>query len=387
MKMVVISHKICWRDPSNNELFATDGGFPSQIRALSELFDQTTLVVPVLEGPAPPGSQALSGHRLTIRPLGRLPRNLLARRLAYALWLPRYGPAIWRACRNADCVHALIPGDIGTFGLLAALAQRKPLFVRYCGDWRRQTTLAQHIWKRLLERCAGGRTVVIATGQHARPPSRRNRKISWIFATSLSKAEIAAHGHPRAHLPSTIPRIIVVCRLERSKGIHLLIDSIPHLAERLPGVRLDVVGDGRELPALRKRVSELDVGKRVTFHRQVNRDRVMELLGKADLFCFPSESEGFPKAVVEALACGLPVVGFPISVLPQLATAGCAVLIDERSPQSIARAVCECLSDTGKYVAMSAIAVKTAANFSLEHWQEEIRDALESAWQPLRESA
>jgi glycosyltransferase involved in cell wall biosynthesis len=101
--------------------------------------------------------------------------------------------------------------------------------------------------------------------------------------------------------------------------------------------------------------------------------------------CFPSASEGFPKAVLEALACGLPVVATPVSVLPLLLEDGAGVLISEPTPEAVAFAVRDVLSSPEKYAAHSARALAVASGFSLEHWQKEIGAALQVAWgQPLK---
>ena len=54
---------------------------------------------------------------------------------------------------RADAVHVAIPGDVGTIGLVAALVLRKPMFVRYCGNWNSQkstrSVFAAGSWKRL----------------------------------------------------------------------------------------------------------------------------------------------------------------------------------------------------------------------------------------------
>ena len=110
----------------------------------------------------------------------------------------------------------------------------------------------------------------------------------------------------------------------------------------------------------------------------------MQLLKRADLFCFPTtSSEGFPKAVLEALACGLPVVSTRVSVLGELVGAGGGTLLDDATPTEVARGIRWCLADVERYEALSSAAVRTAAQYSLERWRDTIASFLTPGWGPL----
>jgi glycosyltransferase involved in cell wall biosynthesis len=109
---------------------------------------------------------------------------------------------------------------------------------------------------------------------------------------------------------------------------------------------------------------------------------------QADLFCFPTvSSEGFPKVVIEAMACGLPVITTKISSLPQLIGSRCGVLIDKATPLILANAVRQCLIDQEKYQRMSEQAAITAKQYSLEKWREVIGRELSATWGQLRSNA
>jgi hypothetical protein len=51
MKLLIVLHKLCWRTSHSSSGFASDGGFSDQIKYLSNLFDQTTVLVPVKSNP------------------------------------------------------------------------------------------------------------------------------------------------------------------------------------------------------------------------------------------------------------------------------------------------------------------------------------------------
>jgi len=267
--------------------------------------------------------------------------------------------------------------------MLLAYVLRKPLFVRYCGNWFAQTTPAQHFWKWFMERSAGGRNVMMATGGDSRPPSDRNPAARWIFSTTLTVNELRELQRGRMRRARPAARLITVCRQEAGKGTELLIDSMPLIRRDHPDAHLDIVGDGEALPELRARAAASSAADRIHFHGSVDHDTVLDLLRGADLFCYPTATEGFPKAVLEALACGLPVVTTKVSVLPHLVNE-CGVLLDAVTPQALSQAVSTCLSEPHAYETMSIRAMERAQAYSLERWRDTIGDTLRSAWGPLQ---
>lgn len=385
MKLVVISHKPCWRSATSPSGYATDGGFPIQMRALAELFDGTTIVVPVsadgfLEGGAP-----LAGPGLSVVPLTPPPGAGAMRKVLFPLWVARNAPVLVREVRRSDAVHAPIPGDVGTAGILVALLLRKKLFVRHCGNWLLQKTAADRFWKWLMEQFAGRERPMLATGGASAPPSRRNEHIAWVFSSSLTERELAARGRAREGFGSEGPRLLIACRQERDKGIGAAIGSLLLVRQSFPGATLEVVGDGSALEEFRSLARHLGLGEAVSFRGKLDHEGVLDRMSRADLFCYPTQSsEGFPKVVLEAMACGLPVVATPVSVLPRLLAGGAGVVVPESSPDAVAKGVLSCLSDAEVYRGMSRAAVATARSYSLESWRDAIGARLAGAWGPLK---
>jgi glycosyltransferase involved in cell wall biosynthesis len=354
------------------------------MQAISELFDETRLLIPVTQIAHPVGEVGISGKMLSVIPLTAPSGKDSERKLLLVPWLFKSFPRILRELRRADAVHTPIPSDIGTIGLLLAMILGKPLLVRHCGNWALRRTIAEHFWRWLLERTAGDRTVVLATGGAETRPSERNPNIRWIFSTSLREFELQGCASVRTDFTKNGPRLIIACRQERAKGTGVVIESLSLLEHEYPEVSLDVVGDGSALADFQKLAEECSVAHRVRFHGKVDHAGVMQLLKSADLFCFPTtSSEGFPKAVLEALACGLPVVSTRVSVLGELVGAGGGTLLVDATPAEVARAIRWCLADVARYEQLSSAAIRTAAQYSLERWRDTIASFLTPGWGPL----
>jgi hypothetical protein len=357
------------------------------MRALSQLFQATRVVVPCTRSGTRVGEIPLTGQNLTIVPL-TLPLGVgLRRKLALPFWIFRNGATLLREAIEAQSVHAVIPGDIGTLGMLLAWALQKPLLVRHCGNWFVQRTTAERFWRWFIERFAGGRNVMLVTGGGPSGPSSRNEHVHWVFSTSLTAAELVAWACVRDGAPQDGPRLITVARQDPEKGTEVVIRSLPLILDDYPDAKLHVVGDGPVLGAMRRLAAALGVERRVIFHGQLDHDQVLCQLRAAHLFCQTSASEGFPKAVLEALACGLPAITTRVSVLPQLLATGCGLLLEETSPEAVARAVRVCLRDPLRYRTMSERAVRTARDYSLERWRDMIGGFVHPAWGPLVDDA
>jgi len=354
--------------------------------ALSELFDQTTIVVPVHKTLASSGTSPLIGHNLSVRALGHPHGLRLRRKLSLLLWMPRNLPRIWDAIRRADAVHTPVPGDIGLIGILFSLLQRKPLFVRHCGLWSSTGRFSRRFLIWLLEQIAGGKNVVLATGGGSQPPSTHNPTIQWIFATSMSEDTMQRIPKKTPWQPGQPLRLITVARQEPGKNTGKIIRALSILHNSFSDITLDVVGTGSALPALRALTAELKLTDRVTFHGQLSREEVMKALSQSHVFCFPTDSEGFPKAVHEALSWGLPVITTSVSVLPMLIGTENGILLDSIEPETIASAIEELLSDGVRLAKIVRNTQRTARTYSLESWREYVGKHLQAAWnKPLKE--
>ena len=115
--------------------------------------------------------------------------------------------------------------------------------------------------------------------------------------------------HLRAALRLGDRRVVMTAaRLVPIKNVRLLLDAVAIVRERIAGVHLVIVGDGPEAVALRHQAGALDMSDAVTFAGYVPHAETPGFYRAADVFALSSDFDNSPNVVLEAMACGLPVV-------------------------------------------------------------------------------
>jgi glycosyltransferase involved in cell wall biosynthesis len=109
------------------------------------------------------------------------------------------------------------------------------------------------------------------------------------------------------------------------KGTEVLLDAVYELHRRGAAVKLRIVGDGRLLAHYQRQCEALGLSRVVEFAGQQDRAGVHAALDSAHLFVLPSLTEGLPRALLEAMARGLPAIATNVGGVPELLPSECLV--------------------------------------------------------------
>lgn len=144
----------------------------------------------------------------------------------------------------------------------------------------------------------------------------------------------------RHSIGAECPVLVFVGRFDSQKDPLLLLEAAGALQSMGRDFHLLMVGDGILRTAVRERITARSLGSRVTLAGVLGREEIAAMLRGADAFVLSSAYEGMPIAVLEALACGLPVVATDVGELHRVVTPGVnGQRVAERSAAALARAI------------------------------------------------
>jgi glycosyltransferase involved in cell wall biosynthesis len=134
--------------------------------------------------------------------------------------------------------------------------------------------------------------------------------------------------------------LIYIGRFEREKGITKLAHALTRLVKRQPDVRVRLIGDGSLYDDVEHILREGGAHEQVELTGWVDHDEIPSYLAESRLLVLPSESEGVPKTVLEAMACGTVPVATPVGGIPDIITDGeTGMLLADNNPATIACAL------------------------------------------------
>lgn len=185
---------------------------------------------------------------------------------------------------------------------------------------------------------------------------------------------------PQVLADLTAPRetriVLAVARLVPRKNMSRLLDAFAQLADAFPDWCLHIVGDGPLRQPIEQKANDLGLDGRVVFAGE--HDNVYPFYAAADLFVIPSLFESFSITICEAMAHGLPGVGFRIceGVAEQIVHGETGLLCDGDSPEALAAALRQLMEDQGTRQKMG----ENARRLFLERFAN---DVVHDQWEAL----
>jgi glycosyltransferase involved in cell wall biosynthesis len=136
-----------------------------------------------------------------------------------------------------------------------------------------------------------------------------------------------------------------ICVLRPEKRVDLLLKAFARVRSFLPGMKLLIVGSGPVLPQLEALRDELGIAGDCVF--EPSKSEVAPWMRALDIYVMCSETESFPNALLEAMACGRAVVGSRVGGVPELITDGASgLLFESKNVEALSTALQKLIADS-----------------------------------------
>jgi len=133
-------------------------------------------------------------------------------------------------------------------------------------------------------------------------------------------------------------QLVAVGTLKWQKGYEYLLQSVQGVFSRYPEHKLVIIGDGSLRNQLEELADKLGIANKVELLKKLTNEQVAMVLNESSIFVMSSVSEGFPKALVEAMACGTPVVATDVGSCREIIN-GVGFIVKPRDPEGFKKAL------------------------------------------------
>lgn len=272
--------------------------------------------------------------------------------------------------------------DIVVYVLASIFASRSKLVFRSCNYFSEAYPNTQCVSARMLLRAYRHSKLIVCSTEAMRRDfiahdSRLEKNIvvipNPVDITELVHRAMGAVSHPWL-MDDDLVVFVSVAKLKAQKNIALLLRAFSLVNN--PKARLLILGKGPELDELKTLSDSLDIRERVCFLGFV--ENPYPVVRAADVFVLSSDYEGFPNALVEAMALGTAVISTdcpsgPVEIIDHQRD---GILVPVRDEQVLSEAMLELLEDENKRLMLASNALLKVQQFQADHIAERLSKAL-----------
>jgi glycosyltransferase involved in cell wall biosynthesis len=370
-RLVIVSHVIVFRH--EGRLYA-HAPYARELNIWADLFREVIIASPYREGPPFSDSEMLARDNITVAPQRESGGEKLWQKIMQVVSLPILLWDLARAVRSGDATHVRCPGNLGLLGVIVAPVFSRYLIAKYAGQWisSEKEPMSVRLQKGILRSSWWGGPVTVYGRWPDQPPHIVPFFTSVLTAGDVARARRAAQIKKR----NGPLRILYVGRLSSSKNVDILLSGVA----RLPEVHCTIVGSGPEGPALVHLAEALGVTDRVRFTGGLKVDDVLSFYEDSDVLVLASDTEGWGKAIAEAMTFGLVCIGSDRGFIPQMLGEGRGIIIPPKNVEALVQALSHVAENQEESAGMGARSAAWAQKYSLEGLRNALRELLTRTW-------
>lgn len=374
--LLIVSHVVHYY--AEGRIFAY-GPYAREIDVWADLFPQVRIAAPTRQQLPPADCLAFTRSNISMHPVTETGGSSFGAKLRQLASLPSLVGALCEAMRRADAIHVRCPGNLGLLGAVLAPLFSPHLVAKYAGQWSGYPGEPLTVrLQRFLLRSSWWRGPVTVYGRCPGQPA----KIVPFFTSALTteqmtRARAAVQRKRAIDLPL---RVLYTGRLTASKNVDTLLNAVPTLRQRGVAISCVLLGDGPERAGLEALSAKLGIDQEVRFAGALPLPRVLDFYDWADVLVLASETEGWPKAIAEAMAFGVICVGSNRGFIPQMLGEGRGIVLAPRDISALASALGRIATEPEKFELMRKKAAQWSQHYSLDELRLALQDLLSAQW-------
>ncbi len=351
-----------------------------EIDALAQIFDQVRHIAWLHSGQAPASSLPYSSNRVQLIGVPPSGGNNIKEKLNILKHFPVYIRTILKELPAADVVHVRCPANISMLAIFLLALVRYPRYhwVKYAGNWRPDNTnystyALQRWWL-----AKGLHSGVVSINGHW---SNQPKHVYSFLNPSLTPDEIQHAKIQNSKVLSPPFQLLFVGALNNSKGVDRAILIAKQLKEREISFELNIFGDSPDRDAYEALVLELDINDCVHFHGWVPKSDLLEYYTRAHILLHPTNSDGWPKVISEAMAFGAVPIAGAVSSIPEILNKTKAGLaIPPHNINEFVGSILDYINQPEKWLKASRSGMQSAHLFTYEHYLKAVREMFKDYW-------
>ncbi len=372
MKFLIISHAV--HKIKDKEVYAY-APYVREMNLWLKYVDEVVIVSPKTEG-NPNNIEIIYEHdSLSLKVIPNIQFTNFKHSIISVFKLPIIFFTIINACRRVDHIHLRCPGNIGLIGCIAQLFfPRKVKTAKYAGNWdpKAQQPKSYKFQKWLLSNMSLTKQMqVLVYGNW----EGQTKNIKPFFTATFRDSEKEALV--KRDYSSTL-NFIFIGSLVSGKRPLLAIKIVESLFKKGKNVNLDLFGDGVLRAELQDYIIKNELQDYIKLHGNQTKKTIQEKLKTSHFSILPSKSEGWPKAIAEAMFYGVIPIVTKISCVPYMLDYGKrGILIEDKLNKAI-RDIEVVINKPNDLDKISQNALSWSQNYTLDTFEKEIEKLLKA---------
>ncbi|NEV93927.1 glycosyltransferase [Psychroflexus sp. YR1-1] len=336
--------------------------------------DQVEIVAPLSTSLDKHISLAYAHHNISILKVPVFSLVGYKEKLLCLFKLPKILWTIFKAMKQADHIHLRCPGNMGLLGcLVQMLFPKTPKTAKYAGNWDPKS---RQPWSYKLQKWILSNTVLTRNMQvlvYGEWPEQSRNLTSFFTASyfDYEKEPVNTRDYSR-HI-----HFCFVGSLVKGKQPLMALELIEKLRQNGMDALLHIYGEGPERQHLESRIKDSELEDSVFLYGNQPKAKVKAALQECHFLILASRSEGWPKAVAEAMFWGCIPIVTPISCLPWMLDDGKrGVLMDDNNLDETAERLIHLLKTQELLKDMAGRAVAWSRFYTLDRFEEELKKVL-----------